>query len=329
VNVFDRLRRPIPVTPADPWVEILALLFPGGLDDAQNHLVRHAIGDSPPTLGAVRVALGALDRQTIESPFTIRWGISDLESVDLDGLRLALDRADASVSVQIADGSYEPHVTATLDRLLGPGDVFVDVGANVGYHAFRASQRVGPDGRVVAVEANPENARLIAYTAALNELTNVELVPLALAGQRGWVSFGTHVGSNGGFLPDDEATTGSGRGTIVPTLALDDLGLDRVSVVKIDVEGAEGLVIDGASDTIERHRPTFVMEFSQEMTSRVSARPPEEHLQRFVDRDYSIAIIDRASFVATPISSVDELLDGWGDFFRIEDLLLTPPHPER
>ena len=61
---------------------------------------------------------------------------------------------------------------------------------------------------------------------------------MALAARRGYVNFGTHVGSNGGILPDDAPTTGSGRGTIVPTIALDDLDLDRVAVVKIDVEGA-------------------------------------------------------------------------------------------
>ena len=322
--MFERWRRPAPEASTDPWAEILALLFPEGLDDVQNHLVRHAIGDAPPTLAAARVALGALDHQTSVSPVTIRWGLADLDFVDVGGVRMALDRADASVSVQILEGGYEPHVAATLDRLLGPGAVFVDVGANVGYHAFRASSRVGVDGRVVAVEANPENARLIAHTIAVNSLTNVELVPLALAASRGYVNFGTHVGSNGGFLPDDADTTGSGRGTIVPTVALDDLDLDRVSVIKIDVEGAEGIVIDGALATIEHHRPTFVMEFSQEMTSRVSGRSPEAHLQRFVDAGYSIAVIDRATSSANPVGSVGELIAAWGDFLRIEDLLLAP-----
>lgn len=323
--MFERWRRSsAPERPVDPWAEILALLFPNGLDDVQHHLVRHAIGDSPPTLAAARVALGALDQQTSASPVMIRWGPDDLDVVDVEGVKIALDRADASVSVQIAEGSYEPHVAATLDRLLGAGDVFVDVGANVGYHSFRASPRVGADGRVIAVEANPENARLIAWSIAINSLTNVELVPLALASSRGYVNFGTHVGSNGGFLPDDDDTTGSGRGMIVPTMALDDLGLDHVSVVKIDVEGAEAIVIDGACATIERHRPTFVMEFSQEMTTRVSARSPHEHLARFVDWGYSISVIDRSAGSPMPAASVDELLAGWGDFLRIEDLLLTP-----
>jgi FkbM family methyltransferase len=322
--VFGSRRREAARPPHDPWVDILALFFPGGLDDAQHHVVRHAIGDRPPSVAAARAALGSLDQQTAASPVTFRWGLDDLEFVDVAGVRMALDTADASVSVQIAQGSYEPHVTATLDRLLEPGDVFVDVGANVGYHTFRAVARVGATGRVVAVEANPENARLIAHTVAINSLTNVELVPLALAGGRGHVNFGTHVGSNGGFLPGDADTTGSGRGTIVPTMALDDLGLDRVSVVKIDVEGAEAIVIDGAPTTIERQRPTFLMEFSVEMTERVSGRPAETHLQRLVDAGYSIAIIDRSTFAPAPVASVDELLETWGDHLRIEDLLLTP-----
>jgi FkbM family methyltransferase len=308
----------------DDWDVVLALLFPGGLDPAQRDRVRQAVNGAPPSLAAARVALGVLDQQTSESPVTIRWSVDDLVEVDVGGIRMALDRADASVSVQIMDGEYEPHVMSTLDRLLGDGDVFVDVGANVGFHTFRASARVGGAGRVVAVEANPENARLIAHTIESNSIGNVELVPVALAGGRGYVSFGTHVGSNGGFLPDGADTTGSGRGTIVPTMALDDLDLDSVSVVKIDVEGAEAIVIDGALATIERHRPTFVMEFSQEMTTRVSARSPRQHLSRFVDWGYSIAVIDRTTGSPQPASSVDQLLGEWGDFLRIEDLLITP-----
>lgn len=308
----------------DDWDVVLALLFPAGLDADERERVRQAVGGAPPSPATARLALGVLDHQTSGSPVTIRWSTDDLVLVDVDGTTMALDRADASVSIQIRQGEYEPHVAATLDRLLKPGDVFVDVGANVGYHTFRAAATVGPTGRVIAVEANPENARLIAHTIASNSIGNVELVPLALGRGRGYVSFGTHVGSNGGLLSGDAGAIDSGRGTIVPTIALDDLGLDRVSVVKIDVEGAEGIVVDGATATIERTRPTFVMEFSQEMTMRVSERSAHDHLTRFVDWGYSIAIIDRATSGATSVESVDELLDSWGDFLRIEDLLLTP-----
>jgi len=316
------MARPATAPSSDRWDQLVALLFPSGLTDDQRAAIASIVADREPTLSALRTVLGALDQQRAPSPVSIRWSDDDLTYATIDGMRLALDRADASVSIQIAEGAYEPHVAATLDRLLSEGDVFVDVGANVGFHTLRAAARVGADGRVIAVEANPENARLISHTVEINGLACVEVVPIALAASRGSLLFGSHIGSNGGFLAAD--ATVSGRGTLVPTLALDDLGLDRVAVVKVDVEGAEALVVDGARTVIERDRPAFVMEFSIEMTRRVSEREPADHLQRFVDWGYRIAIIDRATAEPRPVASVDELLADWGDVVRIEDLLITP-----
>lgn len=318
-------RRPTaPVT--DSWDAVLALLFPNGLDGEQRARVDAAVAGRSPSAPAMRAALGALDQQDASSPVTIRWGADDIELVDVRGVRLATDRADASVSIQIAEATYEPHVVATLERLLKDGDVFVDVGANIGYHAVIGSTLVGPAGRVIAIEANAENARLLLHTIAVNSIENITVLPVALAGGWGHVAFGAHLGSNGGFLNDAVAAGGSGRGTVVPTVPLDDLGLERVSVVKIDVEGAEGLVIDGALATLTAHRPTLIMEFSVEMTTRVSRRDPAAHLGRFVELGYSIAIIDRVSQETVPVDSVDGLLAGWGSLARIEDLLLQPAH---
>jgi FkbM family methyltransferase len=308
----------------DDWQGVLALLYPAGLDEQQRQRVAEAIDGRAVSVQAVRRVLGVLDHQTHRSPVTVRWEMDDLVIVDVGGVRLALDGADASVSDQIVAGSYEPHVAVTLDRVLRHGDVFVDVGANVGFHTVRGSRAVGARGRVVAVEANPENARLIAHTVDLNGLTNVEILPFALSAERGHVTFGTHIGSNGGFLGTDADIRATGWGTLVPTFPLDALGLERVSVMKIDVEGAEGLVIDGAIRTIERDRPTIVMEFSSEMTGRVSGIDPAEHLRRFEDRGYSIAVIDRTTGEPRPDTSVDDLLAGWTDVARIEDLLLSP-----
>jgi FkbM family methyltransferase len=306
--------------------ELLRLLFPHGLDAHHRDLVDGAIGhDDPFTPATARRILGVLDQQTNASPVVVRFGPGDVERLDLDGVVLVLDRADASVSVQIREhGEYEPYVAAVLDRLLDVGDVFVDVGANVGYHTARAARAVGPSGRVVAVEANPENARLLVLTVAANGFDHVDVLPLALGDHLGHVNFGVHIGSNGGFAPDDVASLGSGRATIVPTVTLDSLGLDRVDVVKIDVEGAESIVIAGGVETIRRCRPAIVTEFSCEMTRRVGGIEPVEHLRRLVDLGYVLHVLDRAGGPPIAFESPDHLLADWGSDVRLEDLLLLP-----
>lgn len=310
---------------------LLGLLFPGALDDALRARVDAAFGaDDPFDPVTVRRVLGALDQQTAPSPLVVRFGPDDLERVDVEvaghgrGV-LVLDRADASVSVQIrADGHYEPHLMTVLDDLLRPGDVFVDVGANVGFHTVRAALSVGAEGRVVAVEANPENARLLALAIGENGFEHVDLWPLALGAELGHAHFGVHIGSNGGFAPADAAAVASGRGTVVPVMPLDRLGLDRLDVLKVDVEGAEPMVIEGALATIERCRPTVVMELSCEMTRRVGGIEPEDHLRRLTDRGYRLHVIDRTGGPPIAFESPAALLATWTDPLRLDDLLLLP-----
>jgi FkbM family methyltransferase len=328
VDKFIRRRRsPVaPPSPADTrFDDLIGLLFPGGLDEPTTDRLRAVAGSPPFDAATVRRLLGAVDQQVAPTRFAVRFGPDDLDEVDVEGLVLLVDRADASVSVQIvADGAYEPHVAAALDRLVPEGGTVVDVGANVGYHTLRAAVRVGSAGRVLAVEANPENARLLAATIARNRLANVDLLPLALADRRGHLHFGSHVGSNGGVLPDDPTALVSGRGTVVPCIRLDELGLERCDVMKIDVEGAEALVVAGATTTIERCRPAIVMELSCEMTRRVSGVEPLEHLERLERLGYVVHLIDRATGGLVPVGSAAALLADWGHPLRIEDLALLP-----
>ncbi|MEX2628218.1 MAG: FkbM family methyltransferase, partial [Ilumatobacteraceae bacterium] len=313
---------------------LLRLLFPGGLDEHQRARVAEVIGaDEPFAPTTVRRVLGALDQQTAPTPVVVRFGPDDLERLEVpvpghEPAVLVLDRADASVSVQVrADGHYEPYLSAVLDDLLGSGDVFVDVGANVGYHTVRAARSVGTDGRVIAVEANPENARLLALSVAENGFEHVDVWPFALGAHLGHVHFGVHIGSNGGFAPDDREAMASGRGTVAPVVPLDALGLERVDVMKIDVEGAEPIVLEGALATIERCRPAVVMELSCEMTRRVGGIEPDDHLRRLTDRGYRLHLIDRAGGPPIEFESPAALLATWHDPLRLDDLLLLPPLP--
>jgi FkbM family methyltransferase len=152
-------------------------------------------------------------------------------------------------------GTYERHVQRAATRLLRPGDIFFDIGANVGFFTLLASRCVGPSGRVVAFEPLPRNLECLQRHLDLNAMTNVETMPVAAADRSGEASFSSASGPSMGAL--------AAAGTPVRIVSLDDLIRERASppprLLKIDVEGAESLVLLGASNLLGRHRPSIVL----------------------------------------------------------------------
>ena len=166
-------------------------------------------------------------------------------------------------------GSFEPNEFHFLDGILKPGMVFVDVGANDGYYTLFAARRVGPAGRVVSVEPSSRERGHLERNLARNGIGNVEIVPAALGAAPGHadlhLAHGVHTGHNtlGRFAHDDVVPARVER---VPLETLDAvvarLGLPRVDVVKIDVEGAEANVIAGARNVLASMRPILMLEMS-------------------------------------------------------------------
>ena len=100
----------------------------------------------------------------------------DQAIVDLGGYRVVVQRSDPDFGADIAYWKvYEEAVRQVLRDRLGPGDVCLDVGANVGVMTFLASTLVGPSGRVIAVEPNPDNVQLLCRGILVNGCTNVEV----------------------------------------------------------------------------------------------------------------------------------------------------------
>lgn len=318
-----------PVTAAGlPLDAALPLLYPDVADTAALGAAARAVlgGDEVTSTADLRRLLGALDRQAYPSPVTVRSRPADVSTVDLGRFKLVVDGVDAAVSsALLASGGYEPHVTALCAQLCSEGMTALDIGANIGFHTLSLSRLVGPSGKVVAFEPNSENLRLLLASLEVNAVDNVELVPLALDGARGWSHFTTHVGSNGGLVREEAPQFVEGGGFIVPTGALDDLITGPVDFVKIDVEGGEGRVLAGAGETIRRNRPVVITEFSCEMLRRVSAIDPLEYLEFFADLGYCVHVIERdRPGVLGPSTSPGDLLEQWGDELRVEDLALLP-----
>ncbi len=309
--------------------DTLNLLYPGTLP-TDLHLDERALRVAGSLrvrdLPTIRRILSALDGPSAPSPVQIRFGPTEVAAVDADGIRLLLDRADGSVAQEILQGpGYEPEVTRALAAVLRPGMTFLDVGANVGYHALRAARLVGPTGRVIAVEPVSENCRAILMSIHENGLENVSLLPVALDDHRGWAHLSAHVGTNASFISPTADELARGYGTIVPTFPLDDLVTGPVDVMKIDVEGAEWRAVAGARRVITGSLPVVVTEVSEEMLGRVSGSAIDQYVGWFASLGYSVSLLDRRGGAPVPIPDVDRWLSEWGDPLRVENLLLVPP----
>lgn len=145
------------------------------------------------------------------------------------------------------EGIWEPYETSLLLSVLRPGDVFVDVGANIGYFSLLAASVVGEAGTVFAFEPDPENFSLLQRNAALNgQQARIVAVQAALAADAGV----GHLYLSEDNLGDHQIyAAGDGRSSLPITLVngSDYLGgsLSRIDLLKIDTQGSEYQVVAG------------------------------------------------------------------------------------
>ena len=172
-------------------------------------------------------------------------------------------------------GTYEPELRAIFQAVLPTGGVALDIGANVGWHTLLMASLVGDDGRVLAAEANPSVRVHLHNNLKLNRFGQVEVIPYAIADAEGTVEF---------YGPDaDDADSGNGhvvtdgvereRGIIrVETRRLDTIvyttQIERLDLIKIDVEGFEWPVLQGGENTIVKFRPHIIFEYDAAYSSR-------------------------------------------------------------
>ena len=154
---------------------------------------------------------------------------------------------------------YEPETVAYLQRHVRPGDVALDVGANFGYYTILFSQLVG-HGWVHAFEPNPDCYKVLKQNTRFR--TNVVTYDTAASDKNGTTWFYRHRSYGMGGLTPREGM--DGRFRVVRT-ALDFYEFRHVDWVKIDVEGHEGEVLAGLTDTIDRNPDIrLIIEFKPE-----------------------------------------------------------------
>lgn len=203
----------------------------------------------------------------------------------------------SSLTIQLADplgeGWYDkdwpelPEIALLRQHALKPGARVFDVGAHQAVVALMLARVVGPEGRVVAVEAELHNANVARTNRTLNGAGNLEIVHAAIAAKPGTLEF--FEGLNGSVDPSG----GWGR-VVVPARTIDDLAdeFGMPDVLFVDVEGYEREALLGASKTLSQRPDAYVEVHVGEPLDRFGATPedifaffPEDRYDRFIASD--------------------------------------------
>ncbi len=207
---------------------------------------------------------------------------SSLTLVPLDdGFSVYVRQGDTTVGKALrAEHHYEPHVAKCLREFLGPGGTFVDVGASVGYFTVLGGHIVGDTGKVISFEPGPQNVPLLLLNIAANGLGNVDVHQLAVTRYKDVLLY-SRSGGNGTIRPWDRTPKDLDDNDLVQGNTLDRvLGpTATVDVIKVDVEGAEGLVLRGAEQVLRHSHPAIIFEFSPPSLEVTSKEPAQDVLQ--------------------------------------------------
>ncbi len=158
-------------------------------------------------------------------------------------------------------GTYEKGTLHFIEEHLKKGDVFYDVGANIGLMAIFAANQVGSAGKVIAFEANPETLGILNYNIGLNYAKQIQSVGKAIGSENGFVEIYNNWAVNRGgatiVKPNDSALSSQ-----VEMISIDgspEFGNGRIDMVKIDVEGFEMNVLKGMTQVLKRDKPPILI----------------------------------------------------------------------
>ena len=214
----------------------------------------------------------------------------------LEGHRLIwIDLSDRYVSLGCLHDGYEPAETRFIKSVLKIDDVFIDIGANVGWYTMLASTIIGENGKIHAFEPRRPIVDYLQRSVTINGLDKLITVhPIGLSNEaKSEILMWGATSDNGG-------SASFARNDVSPQMvcqtievrSLDSLNLPRVDVIKIDVEGAEPLVVEGARATIERDRPIILTEILPSQLERVCNCSPNSISTFFLSRHYRGYIVD-------------------------------------
>jgi FkbM family methyltransferase len=171
----------------------------------------------------------------------------------------------------ITKGIYEPRTSLLFSKVVKEGDVVVDFGAHIGYYTLLASKIVGKSGRVYSFEPEPENYKILLKNLKLNNALNVFPLQKAVSNKKGFLKLYLDENDSGRhtIIPDK-----SKKSIVVECVVPDEFFKEKIDVIKMDVEGAEYLVLLGMTRLINENKDIKIfVEFSPNRVKKTGYHP--------------------------------------------------------
>ena len=301
-EVAEQLNTALPKTVVEARAEILARLAEGVA--TQERLLHAELNQLNPLLDRIESYGMAAARRV-----AIPCGVGAVMVRTSVGYVLCENEDHALIATLIECGELELGTRHLIQRILEPGDVFVDVGANIGMHSLAAAHAMRGQGRVIALEPFLPTARLLKKTIWMNGFTNMVEIHCAAASNE-QCERTLHLGATSGhhsLFPLDEISSTDSVTVKVHTTTVDIITANSlVNLFKIDAEGAELEVLEGAAALLKRSNDIgIIAEFGRHHLNRIGVTP-DEWFDRFRKLGLKCQAIHPSTGVLDDIS-IDEL----------------------
>ncbi len=228
------------------------------------------------------------------------------KELEIEEGKMILNQDDVAVSGMLAVNTFEPFQTFLFRKFVKEGMTVIDVGANIGYYTVIAGKRVGQNGKVFSFEPEPKNFSYLKQNIEVNNLKNVTPSQVALSNKTGTENLFLFSENTGSYsLVDNRKTQ-----TSIPVKIdmLDNVLQEKVDIIKMDIEGAEYLALEGMKQVISRSPGLIIMtEFFPNAIKRFN-KEPLGFLKMLTDFGFNLSEIDEDKKELKPILNIEEYI---------------------
>ncbi|MFH0936553.1 MAG: FkbM family methyltransferase [Candidatus Woesearchaeota archaeon] len=221
---------------------------------------------------------------------------------EIQGNKMHLDLNDKIVSTKLfMNNIWEETETKLFKDMIQENMTVIDIGAHIGYYTLIAAKLIGKKGKVYSFEPNPDNFALLKKNIEENGYKNVTLINKAISNKKGFLKLFINPESSGGASIYEKENAKYYTNIIATTLDESLKNIKKIDIIKMDIEGAEILALEGMSNIIKRNKNIkLIIEFNPEGIKKLGYEPINL-INKLKNFGFTIKVIDEKNKSIIPV----------------------------